>query len=342
MSRGSAENRFCNVQIRTWDDPDFCDLSSPPANAQTLWMYLLSGPYTTRVPGVLFGGRAAMAEALHWSQQDFDNCFAEIESKGMAVADWRARIVYLPKAFAQPTNWPHSPSVCVTWRKVINDLPECDLVRRIDHDLRMRLLELGEQFLNSYSDGKRTDTKHGSAASPAPSSAGVSAPQKTSQTVEQIDQQSDPHSHARQREGTGTDTDLGSSSGSSPSRALVNRTWLAERWGRWGTRVALPRGDDIERALRLIEGYAAASAESDMAALCERAVKAFLALLASWSFNAAATPMLFVEKWDDIQAVLGGMDPSERRNRSGPRSPDSHRGQASVARGLDFSKRGAP
>jgi len=229
MARGSADNRYCNVQVRTWDDPDFCELSAPAPCAQTLWLYLLSGPYTTRVPGVVFGGRAAMAEALGWPQEAFDRCFAEIEGKGMAVADWRARVIYLPKSFKQSANQPQSPSVCVYWRKVINDLPECELVSRIDRDLRKMLGELGESFLKSYSLGRRSDKR------PEPEE--VSVPQAVQQqlplTAPQAVQQSDPHTRARPREvpeGVGLDPDLDLASGKSDARARVDGGRLLRAW----------------------------------------------------------------------------------------------------------------
>lgn len=138
-------------------------LSPPAPNARYLWLFLMTGEFTTKIPGVNVGGRASMAEFLEWPLEDFDRCFAEIAAqKGtdgtpMVVADWKNRLVYLTSAFKQPDNHPHSTAEVVTWRKALNNLPECELRDRIEYDLRLALMEHSPSFLESFVCQKRVD-----------------------------------------------------------------------------------------------------------------------------------------------------------------------------------------
>jgi hypothetical protein len=158
MARGAADFRYQHVQVRTWSDKKFRELSAPPPNAQTLWMFLLTGEYTTKIPGVIANvGRAGMAEFLEWPLDAFDRCFTEIVDKEMAVADWRNRLIYLPSAFKQTDQHPRSTSTVVTWRKVLNNLPECELRDRIELELRAMLAEISDTFIQSFMSAKRFD-----------------------------------------------------------------------------------------------------------------------------------------------------------------------------------------
>lgn len=115
--------------------------------------------------------------------------------------------------------------------------------------------------------------------------------------------------------------------------ARVDRAWLARRWGTWGTRVLMPDGSTLEEAAKLIDAYGERNGLSDAAgfeALAERAVRGFVEVLASWSFDKAATPALFVSKWDDIQGVLGGVVPRKRGERAPPAKADLKRGQLPI------------
>ncbi len=112
-----------------WGDEKFRSLSQPQPNAQTLWVFLIAGPCTGIIPGVIAVGRLALSEALGWAPEAFDKSFAELENKGMAVADWRARLVFLPNGLAH--NPPASPNVVKSWRNSWLELPQCQLKKRI-------------------------------------------------------------------------------------------------------------------------------------------------------------------------------------------------------------------
>lgn len=155
---GASDFSYQHVQRRVWTDGKFRALSAPPPNAQTLWLFLITGEYTTKIPGVIANaGRAGMAEFLEWPLEDFERCFEEIAAQSMAIADWRNRLIYLPSAFRQPDNHPRSTSTVVAWRKVLNNLPECYLRDHVEHDLRELLTSMGPEFSASFEHARRTD-----------------------------------------------------------------------------------------------------------------------------------------------------------------------------------------
>src|SRR5262249_5331751 len=58
-------------------------------------------------------------------QAYFDRCFAELAKAGLALADWSARVVWLPGAVAG--NEPSSYKVARGWQRYLAEIPDCDL-----------------------------------------------------------------------------------------------------------------------------------------------------------------------------------------------------------------------
>jgi len=131
-----------------WGDAKFRALSAPPPNARDLWVYLVTGPHNGVIPGLFAGGEAALAEALEWPLEAFRECFAEISAKGMAKADWKARLVWLPNAARH--NLPASPNVVVGWGKAFDELPECALKREAFAGLQATLGAMPEGFRKAF------------------------------------------------------------------------------------------------------------------------------------------------------------------------------------------------
>lgn len=118
-------SRYRKVEVKTYGDAKFRKLSPIPPCGQGLWIYLLTGPHTTSVPGLFRAGRAALAEALGWSQEAFDKAFEEVFQLGMAKADWGNRVVWLPNGIKH--NEPASPNVVKSWATELDLIPECEL-----------------------------------------------------------------------------------------------------------------------------------------------------------------------------------------------------------------------
>ncbi len=118
-------SRYRKIDVRIWADAKFRQLSGPRPSGQVLWIYLLTGPHYTCLPGLFSIGEAAMAERLGWSLSDFRRCWSEIEGLDMARADWSARVVFLPNAVRY--NEPANPNVVRGWLDAFTEVPECAL-----------------------------------------------------------------------------------------------------------------------------------------------------------------------------------------------------------------------
>jgi hypothetical protein len=90
--------RYRRVSTRMWGDEKFRRLSAPKPNGRSLWLLLVTGPQTSPVPGLFHAGQAALAEELGWPLPGFQKAWREIEQLEMAIADWTARVVWIPKA----------------------------------------------------------------------------------------------------------------------------------------------------------------------------------------------------------------------------------------------------
>jgi len=149
---------YRKTEVGTWVDRGVQSLSAPPPNGQTLWWYLLTGQRTTIIPGVVVAREAVMADDLRWPLKGFRDAFEEIRDKGMAVADWDAGIVYLPKALLDSAGEPrelHRPqslNVVKSWAKAWRELPECDLRTKILGDLETFCEAISEGFALAFDE----------------------------------------------------------------------------------------------------------------------------------------------------------------------------------------------
>lgn len=136
------------VHVQLWSDEKFKGLSAPPPNAQTLWLYLLTGPHHTQVPGLFIAGPAAMAEALGWEAKAFQKAFLEVIQKGLAKYQEQTRLVWLPNA---PTyNPPQATKVVVSWRYGFDALPDCPLRTIAFQHFKVFLEAFGKPFREPF------------------------------------------------------------------------------------------------------------------------------------------------------------------------------------------------
>lgn len=145
------KRRYRKISVRIWGDERFRRLSKPKPNAQTLWLYMLTGPHTSQIPGLFISGEASLAEALDWPVQSFRRCFDELTEQGMALADWPNRLVWLPKAVRH--NAPENPNVVKSWRNAMDELPECNLKFVAGAVLKEFIEGLGKGFAEGLGKG---------------------------------------------------------------------------------------------------------------------------------------------------------------------------------------------
>jgi hypothetical protein len=139
-------SRYRKLETGTWSDARFVELSPAPPNAQTLWMYLLTGQRTTVFPGIVIAREAVIASDLGWPlypdlllPTPANGCrclmdaWAEIADVGMAIADWVAGVIVLPRALMdrsgrpRETSRPGSQNTFRGWARSWPEIPQCEL-----------------------------------------------------------------------------------------------------------------------------------------------------------------------------------------------------------------------
>jgi hypothetical protein len=140
--------RHRKISVRMYGDEKFLRLSPPPPCGQFLWIYLLTGPHTTIIPGVFAAGELALAEALRWPPEGFRKAFREVEKEGMAKADWAVRFVWIPRAVEH--NKPESPNVVKGWASTWDELPECPLKLEAYNGLKAFLEEASPSLAEAF------------------------------------------------------------------------------------------------------------------------------------------------------------------------------------------------
>jgi hypothetical protein len=150
MRMKAEASPYRRISKRIWSDSRFTRLSPLPASGQSLFLVLLVGPQTSNIPGVMTVGRAALAEQLGWEPGEFDAAWSEIQAEQMAEADWRARLIWLPRAVHH--NAPQSPNVVRSWASTWAQITECDLKWRIWEAIHAELLERGIEWADEFAD----------------------------------------------------------------------------------------------------------------------------------------------------------------------------------------------
>ncbi|MEQ9319682.1 MAG: hypothetical protein RIF41_11030, partial [Polyangiaceae bacterium] len=146
MSR--VKYRYAKVSRRIWSDAAVRDLTPPPPCGQSLWLWLLTCKEQSLLPGLIAVGEAGMAEALGWPLEGFRKAFREVSAKPLAKADWKARLVWVPKAIEH--NAPASPNVILSWANAWDEIPECALKHEAYRELRAWAKGAGEAWLKAF------------------------------------------------------------------------------------------------------------------------------------------------------------------------------------------------
>lgn len=151
MKKPKEKPRYRQVSVRMWNDQKFLALSTPPPNARDLWIWLITGPMTTPVPGVVIATMNGMADRLGWPTPATRRCWDEIAAREMATADWSNALVWLPHALRH--NPPAAPNVCKSWRKFLDEhVPECALRAQVEASAHAFLKDFGKGFADAFGD----------------------------------------------------------------------------------------------------------------------------------------------------------------------------------------------
>jgi hypothetical protein len=144
--------RYRRVSTRMHNDERYQALSDPKPNGKSLWHYLLFGPRTVLMPGVLPIVLESAAADLRWPVAGTRRAWEEIAAQGMAQAEWRAPLIWLPNALKH--NPPQSVNVVKAWRRSYDDdLPPCDLKRHAGQHAEAFLKAFGHAFVQAFVEG---------------------------------------------------------------------------------------------------------------------------------------------------------------------------------------------
>jgi hypothetical protein len=140
--------RFRKIDLCIHADEKYRRLTPSQPCGQTLWFHLIVGEQTGPIPGLFRVGEAAFAEQLNWPLEGFREAFREAFREGMVKADWKARLVYVPKAIKY--NPPASPNVVLGWRDAWLELPQCELKVEAGKELKAFLEAFGKGFGEAF------------------------------------------------------------------------------------------------------------------------------------------------------------------------------------------------
>jgi hypothetical protein len=141
---------YRKIDVRIWGDEKFRELSRMEPSGQALWIYLLTNPESHSIPGLFRSGEASIAESLCWDLKDFRKAFAEVFAKGLAEADWNARVVWIPNAIKY--NRPENPNVVKSWAAHWDVIPECYLKQKALFQAVLRMEDFTEGFRKAFAE----------------------------------------------------------------------------------------------------------------------------------------------------------------------------------------------
>jgi len=134
--------------MKLWRDKTFRSLSQIKPSGQSLWLHLLTGPFTSAVPGIITADLVEVNQGLGWPAKDLAFHLDEILAAGMAKADLTAPFIWLPKAILM--NPPQSPNVIKSWRWVLQELPESPLREPACLALWQAVREMGPGWTKAF------------------------------------------------------------------------------------------------------------------------------------------------------------------------------------------------
>lgn len=147
--------RYRRVSTRMWGDEKFLDLSGPKPNARDLFIWLLTGPCTSLVPGIVLTTLSGISERLEWPAAPTRACWDEIVAAGMATAEWSRQLIWLPNALKH--NPPANPNIVKSWRKFfdVHPVPECALRRTAEANIESFLQDFKPAFREAFLNPSR-------------------------------------------------------------------------------------------------------------------------------------------------------------------------------------------
>ena len=114
-------SRYRQIHCLIWNDDKFPFLSPM---AKLVFIHLLTTPYGTPF-GLFKCSLNALIDESRIPEKGYREGFKEVLSKGMAYYNENHLLIYIPNFVKH--NPPANPNVVKSWRKIFNELPNCNL-----------------------------------------------------------------------------------------------------------------------------------------------------------------------------------------------------------------------
>jgi hypothetical protein len=160
MSQSLPNGRYSRVSRRMWNDSKVRKLSSPQPCGKFLFVWLLTIPDLTCIPGLFQAREAGLAEAIGWSLKGFRESFGELYREGLARADWDVGLIWLPNSIRH--NEPANHKVVLHWAATWAELPECKLKAEAHAILSGYCASRGSAFEDAFAKACPYDSLDGS------------------------------------------------------------------------------------------------------------------------------------------------------------------------------------
>ena len=141
--------RYRKIDMKMWGDEKFRRLSPLPPSGQSLFIYLLTSPFATSLPGIYKIGLGTLQDELGWSLEGIREGIRE----GIIRYDDKARVLLIPNAIKY--NPPQSLNVIKSWGIHWDEIPECELKMASYQALEGFLEGMGEGFLYAFRESCR-------------------------------------------------------------------------------------------------------------------------------------------------------------------------------------------
>ena len=142
-----SEDIYRTILVRMWGDEKFLRLSPLPPSGQSLWIYLLAGPFSNRI-GIFKAGEMALAEELQWEPKAFRKAFQEVIDEGLIKVSPKDRLVFIPNFIK--INRPLFPNVVLSWKREWKIIPECPLKLEAWETIKSLLDDHDKAFVKAF------------------------------------------------------------------------------------------------------------------------------------------------------------------------------------------------
>jgi hypothetical protein len=117
---------YRKIDPRLWDDERFVGLT---AVQKLFWLYVLTGPHATSLPGLWIVGIGELVDGLRFPERSVREALAVLEGAGMLIHNPRVRLIRVPNA--PKYNRPENARVLKAWFRLWQSIPDCQ--QKFDH-----------------------------------------------------------------------------------------------------------------------------------------------------------------------------------------------------------------